>query len=83
MLIKDLQVLSAYPPDLPHCSKKSVAHFPLQRKIMLLELPEVMERFLLYEITAERGFSKGWEQCLSQELLDDAKCPRGDLCWHC
>lgn len=50
---------------------------------MLLELPEVMERFLLYEITAERGFSKGWEQCLSQELLDDAKCPRGDLCWHC
>lgn len=55
MLVKGLQIPSAYPPDLPHCSKKSVARFPLQRKLMLLELPEVME---CYFILQDMGFQK-------------------------
>lgn len=69
---------SIHPPDLLCCSEKSAAHFPLPRDILLLQLLEVMECFLLWEITAGHGFSKSWEQCLSQEHLHEAKWPRGD-----
>lgn len=66
---------SAHLLDLLCCSEKSAAHFPLPWEMVLLEPLEVMECFLLWEVTAGHGFSKSREQCLSQELLNEAKWP--------